>query len=173
MFLNTFMFFEQRVILEHEADVALLHGDVVDALAADENVAGGGHFQPGDHAQHGGLAAAAGPEQRHQLAFLHGKGDVVDGGDLAEFFADVFQFDAHFHGISKLPREQCRVTFRHRHGCVLCQRKFPRLLPFQKRFDAQGDQRQQRQQARHGEGGGVEIRCKASPRATASFRSGR
>ncbi len=55
----------------------------------------GGHFQPGDHAQHGGLAAAAGPEQRHQLAFLDGEIDVVDRGDFAEILGHVFQFDAH------------------------------------------------------------------------------
>ncbi len=81
---------EQRVVLEHEADVAVLDGDIIDPLAFDQHVARGGHFQPGDHAQHSRLAAAARAEQGHQLAFLDGEGDVVDGGYLAELFGDVF-----------------------------------------------------------------------------------
>ena len=55
---------EQRVILEHEPDVALLNREVVDALAANVDVAVGRHFQAGDHAEHGRFAAAAGSEQR-------------------------------------------------------------------------------------------------------------
>ena len=86
---------EQRVVLEHEADVALLDRQIVDALTPDEHVAIGGPFQPGDHPQHGGLAAAAGPEQGHQLAFPDGEGDLVDRGDLAELLGNVFQFNAH------------------------------------------------------------------------------
>ena len=90
MFLDDVHVLEQGVILEDETDVALLDRRLVDAVAADEDVAGGGHFQAGDHAQDGGLAAAAGTEQGHQLALLDGEGDVADGGDVAELLGDVF-----------------------------------------------------------------------------------
>ena len=86
---------EQRVALEDEANVALLHGHVVDALAADKDVALGRHLQAGDHAQDGRLAAPTGTQQRQQLAFLDGEADVLDGVDIAETLADAAQFDAH------------------------------------------------------------------------------
>ena len=41
--------------------------------ALDEHRAGGGQFKAGDHAQGGGLAAAARPQQREKLAVLDGK----------------------------------------------------------------------------------------------------
>src|SRR6185312_14830492 len=82
-------------ILEDEANVALLDGEIVDALAANMDVALGRHFQSGDHAEHCCLATAAGAEQRHQFAFPDGKTDRVDGNHVAESLADVLQFDAH------------------------------------------------------------------------------
>src|SRR5207245_746777 len=82
---------EQRVILEDKADVSLLDGQIIDALAANENVTGGGQFQTCYHAQHGSLSTATRPQQGHQLALFHGKGDVIDGGSFAEAFCDLFQ----------------------------------------------------------------------------------
>src|SRR6185503_8556510 len=89
---------EQRVILKDKADVALLDGEVVDALAANVDVAVGRHFQAGNHAEHGRFAAAAGSEQRQQLALLDRVADVVHGDHAAESLADIFQFDAHAAG---------------------------------------------------------------------------
>ena len=43
----------------------------------------GGHLEAGDHPQHRGLAAAARPEQREELALLDVEVDAVDGDDLA------------------------------------------------------------------------------------------
>jgi hypothetical protein len=54
-----------------------------------------GTSRPGNHPQHRGLAATAGAEQGHQLAILDRETDLVHGGDAAEMFADVFEFDAH------------------------------------------------------------------------------
>jgi len=64
---------EEGVALENEADVALLDGHVVDAFTADEQVSGGGNLQPGDHPQHGGLAATARSEQCHEFAIGDGQ----------------------------------------------------------------------------------------------------
>ncbi len=81
--------------MEDEPDVALLHGHIINALAANEYVTGGRHLQTGDHTEDCRLAAAAGSEQGHQLALFYRESDVVDGGGLAELFGDVLQFDAH------------------------------------------------------------------------------
>src|SRR5207302_420564 len=86
---------EQCIVLEHKPDVALLNFDVIDAFAANENVAIGWGFQAGDHSQHGGLSATARPQQRHQFAVTHREADLVDGWNIAEVFADILEFDAH------------------------------------------------------------------------------
>ena len=57
---------EQRVVLEHEADLAVAHVDVGGVLAA-EHLAGR-PIPAGDDAQQRGLAAARRPEKRDQLA---------------------------------------------------------------------------------------------------------
>ena len=77
---------EQRVALEYEPDVALLHGNVVHALTANKNVAIRRHFETGDHAQHRRLAATAWSEQTDEFAVVDREVDVVDGGNFAEFF---------------------------------------------------------------------------------------
>ena len=59
---------EQRIVLEHEADIALLHGLVRGVLVAEEDGALGRALQPGDQPQQRRLAGAGRPEQRDQLA---------------------------------------------------------------------------------------------------------
>jgi hypothetical protein len=45
-----------------------------------EDLAGGGVDETGDHAEERGLAAAGGPEEEEELAGIDVEGDVVDGG---------------------------------------------------------------------------------------------
>ena len=59
---------EQRVVLEHHADVALVRRLVGRQLAADPDLACRRLDQPGDDHQQRGLARARGPEQRQELA---------------------------------------------------------------------------------------------------------
>src|SRR5690606_10083941 len=58
---------EQRVILEHDADVALFGGNTMACAAhhpaVDAYLSRGKRLETGDATQDGGLAAAAGPEQ--------------------------------------------------------------------------------------------------------------
>ena len=58
----------ERVVLEHHRDVALGGLEVVDDAAADRDLAAGDLFQPGDHAQQRGLAAAGGADDDDELA---------------------------------------------------------------------------------------------------------
>ena len=75
---------EDRVVLEHEADVALLRRQLggLDALDADRALVGG--VEAGDDPQQRGLAAARRAEQRRQLAGRQGHDDVVEGDEVAE-----------------------------------------------------------------------------------------
>src|SRR5690606_14726052 len=58
--------------LEHHADVAPMHRDVVHVLPVDQAFPLVEIDEAGDGAQQGGLAAAARPEQAEELAFPEG-----------------------------------------------------------------------------------------------------
>src|SRR5204862_6241507 len=72
---------EERIILEYEADAARARGYARDVTLSDADAATIRHFEPGDHAQHRGLARARGPEQRGHPSLggierhaVHGRG---------------------------------------------------------------------------------------------------
>ena len=59
---------EQRGVLEHEADAPAVGRHLCDVDAVEEDAARRRLLQAGDHPQHGGLAGAARAEQREPLA---------------------------------------------------------------------------------------------------------
>ena len=59
---------EHRVGLEHHVDRALVGRDSGHVLPIDQDLAFGRQFEPGDHPQQGGLAAARGPQQHEEFA---------------------------------------------------------------------------------------------------------
>jgi hypothetical protein len=74
---------EQRVVLEDHADAAALRRDEGlrpgDGLPVDGDRARVGALEAGDQPQCRGLAAAAGPQERHELAPTHLERGAVDG----------------------------------------------------------------------------------------------
>jgi hypothetical protein len=60
----------ERIVLEHHGNVPCLGGQVVHHLVPDPDRAFGNVFQPGNHAQQGGLATAGGADQNHKFAVL-------------------------------------------------------------------------------------------------------
>ena len=58
----------ERIILEHHGDVALFGRHIVDDALADGDLAAGDAFEPGDHAQKRGLAAARRADQHDEFA---------------------------------------------------------------------------------------------------------
>ncbi len=80
---------ERRVVLEDEADAALLRRERRRLLAGDHDLAGVGRLEPRDHAQQRRLAAAARPEQRRQRAALDRDRDVVERHEVPEPLRDV------------------------------------------------------------------------------------
>ena len=67
---------EQRVVLEDHHRAAPLRRNLVDAAALDADLAGVRLHEAGDQAKQRGLAAAARPEQRRDLALRHGEAHV-------------------------------------------------------------------------------------------------
>lgn len=59
---------EQRIGLKHHADIALVRSERRLVLAVDDDRSAGRDFETGDHAQHGGLAAARWSEKGDELA---------------------------------------------------------------------------------------------------------
>ncbi|MNI53487.1 hypothetical protein D3C73_1083220 [compost metagenome] len=70
---------KQRVVLEDEADIALVWWLVGNVVAVDGDLAFGDIQKAGDHAQRRGLAAAGRAEQAEQLALRHVDVEIVDG----------------------------------------------------------------------------------------------
>ena len=86
----------QGVILEEEADLALVCRDI-DArfavehdLVADGDAAGGGRFQTRDHTQGGGLAAAGGAEQGDKSVVLDDEVQILHGVEFAPTLGNMF-----------------------------------------------------------------------------------
>jgi hypothetical protein len=75
---------EQRVVLEHEPDRALLHRQEGGVVAAEQDAAAVRRVEPGDDAQQRRLARARGAEQAEQLARAHVEVEVVQHGGRVE-----------------------------------------------------------------------------------------
>ena len=95
---------EQRVVLEHEADIALLHGAVRGVLVAEKDGAAGRPLEPGDQAQQRRLAGAGGPEKRDQLARPDVERNLVQRRKAVEFLAHVGDANVHAECPCQCPR---------------------------------------------------------------------
>jgi len=62
---------EERVILEHDANVALERRQAGDRAASQEDFARARREKAGDQPERSGLAAARGPEQGQEFAVAH------------------------------------------------------------------------------------------------------
>ena len=97
----------KSVVLEHQADAAVLRRQVGHVLVTEEDLAAGGLFQAADQVQRGALAAAGGAQQADQLPIGDLKGEVVDGGHIGHLFVvigenlgQILQYN--FHGVASL-----------------------------------------------------------------------
>ena len=82
---------EQRIALEHHVDRPPVRRQAGDVLAAEQDAAFTRLLEAREHAQQRGLAAARGPEQREEFTLVDVERDAIDGGHLAEAFADRFE----------------------------------------------------------------------------------
>ena len=83
------------MLLEHHPTVGAGTGH---RLTVDEHAALGGAHEPGHRVEHGRLATARGPEQRHELSWLGAEAEALDGLDgvavATERDANVIEVDA-------------------------------------------------------------------------------
>jgi len=88
---------EERVVLEHKADLTFAGGDIRNVFAVERNLAAAriGLLEAGDDAEQRGLAGAGGAEERDELAGGHVEIDAVERREGAEGFAKVGNVDAH------------------------------------------------------------------------------
>ena len=70
---------------------------MVAALAVDVDLAGADLFEPGDHPQQGGLAAARRADEDGEGAFVDRKVDAVDHFERLEALPDIPEFDRSHH----------------------------------------------------------------------------
>jgi hypothetical protein len=95
---------KQRVILEHESDLALPRSDVRDVAPMQHDAAVVYRRETSDRAQQRALAAAGRAEQHEELAVLDLRGDVADSGHAAEILGYLLENDRHGLTVPKLPR---------------------------------------------------------------------
>ncbi len=86
---------EQRVVLEHEAHVALTHVHVGGVFSAEQDVAAVRGFQTRDDAQQRGLAAARRAQQGQEFAGVDVEVHVLQRMEAAKVLVDVTDLDAH------------------------------------------------------------------------------
>ena len=86
---------EQRVVLEDEADIALLHALLRRVVVAEEDGALGRPLQPGDQPQQRRLAGAGRPEQRDQLARADVERHIAQRRKPVEFLAHISDGNVH------------------------------------------------------------------------------
>ena len=93
---------EQRIVLEHHRRAASRGRQIGDVAVADQDVAVGHGFVPGDHAQRAGLAAAARAQQAAIAGARDAERDRVDREGLVVALGDRGQLDieARFHSRS-------------------------------------------------------------------------
>ena len=84
---------EERVALEHDADVPILDGHMGDVLIADEHLALRRLDEAGNGAERCRFAAAGRAEEREEFALFYLDVDVVQRGEVAEFDDDVIEPD--------------------------------------------------------------------------------
>ncbi|KAF0120033.1 MAG: phenol hydroxylase [Methylocystaceae bacterium] len=80
--------FEERIVLKHHADMAVLHGEIGRVLAVEEDPATIGRIEARDHPQQRRLAGARGSKQRDEFARLNVKANVAQGRKGAEILLD-------------------------------------------------------------------------------------
>ena len=101
---------EQRVVLEHEADMALAGAARQRILAVERHLAGIGPVEARDDPQQRGLAGAGRAEQRQQFAVADLQIDVVERGEGAELLDDVLDFNGHSE-LCPSSRRRSRTVF--------------------------------------------------------------
>ena len=107
----------EGIVLEHHAHAAQFGRKGGDVLLPEKDAAGSRGFQPADHVERGGFAAARRPQQPDELAVRHLEAEVFDSGGHAlglapagrELFGQSFQRDfhtVHLPAISRFSRIQ-------------------------------------------------------------------
>jgi hypothetical protein len=83
----------KRVVLEYHRNVAMRRRDAIHHLAVDGDLAPAQILEPGDHAQHGRLAAARRSDQHDELLVADLEVDVLDRMDLVELLVEIANND--------------------------------------------------------------------------------
>ena len=105
---------ERRVVLEDEADAALLRREPGRVVPGDEDLPGVGRLEPRDDPEQRRLARAARPEQRRQRSARNGERHVVDRGEVAEVLGDVANLDRHLRRLLRPDHGHChQYEYRH------------------------------------------------------------
>ena len=131
----------ERIGLEHHGDAALGGSDSFMRLPPIGISPPVIVFEPGDHAQQGGLAAAGGPDEHHEFAAADLQIDTADDLNIAETLVHIAQGKCGHVGVCPFGRG-CASSFQARGGNTLDQKALKQQ---------EEDEDRQHRQRRHGE----------------------
>ena len=84
---------KEHVVLEHQPDVALVHGHAGKVAAVERDSATGERLEAGNSAQQRRLARAARAQERDRFDLTHGQGDAVDHDRVVVGDADISELE--------------------------------------------------------------------------------
>ena len=87
---------EERVVLEHHADIAFIRRKPIDRFAGEGDHALARPFEASQHVQGRGLAGAGRPQECQEFAAPDRQVQPFDGLEVAIHFFDVDEFDKRF-----------------------------------------------------------------------------
>lgn len=105
---------KQCVVLEHQADIALVRAQPQNVSALHDDRAGCRLLKAREHAQCRGFAASARSEQSHAFAGMDVERNAVHGRSRAESFRDILDFDDGCQDHGHITADRCPVRRRGR-----------------------------------------------------------
>ena len=84
---------KERISLEDRVDLPVVRRNIIDTLSIKGHRAGCRREETADDPQSGGLAAAGGSQQRHEVAVLDGQVHIPEDVVLSVKLIDVAQLD--------------------------------------------------------------------------------
>ncbi|MNV19988.1 hypothetical protein D3C71_1108720 [compost metagenome] len=97
---------EQRIVLEHKADPALLRRKIIYDLSVEDDFAGIRRLKSRQHPENGRFAAAAWAEQANQMSFCNFKADILHRMKISKMLVQTAYFHMH---VNALPFFSCSI----------------------------------------------------------------
>src|SRR5262249_21133405 len=109
---------EERIVLEYQADVTAVGRLLFDGGATEQDAALARHLKPGDATQRRGLAAAAWSKQRDEFSSSNAQRDRADHGLSGIALDEIADLELGSRTLFRHGADQCHVRAASTRGCM-------------------------------------------------------